>query len=217
MDTLKTRDALPVIECYVDLVEAGGTSSGMGTVLRALSAILKRSPNIETSVLAQRLARLANVPTGHTETTNRTGEAVQILRSLEALHELLSVARSPRLARAVEELIEPLKKFESASTETMLERLRKALSSQDVDPRIAEYVAKLRAAQGDEVAFDRTLSELEKSDVSRESVVKIACEVYASIAKSTSRKAAIAYIRKPHDALVSARRGIKAMGGRSAA
>jgi hypothetical protein len=66
-------------------------------------------------------------------------------------------------------------------------------------------------------AFEQALSELVASKLKRDDVVEVARKVYGNIPKNTSRKAAIRYIRKPHDARLSAKRGIDAMGGRSAA
>jgi hypothetical protein len=59
--------------------------------------------------------------------------------------------------------------------------------------------------------------ELASSNLKREQVVAIASSVYGRINKGTSRVVALAYIRKPHDAHVIARRGIDASDGRSAA
>ena len=62
-----------------------------------------------------------------------------------------------------------------------------------------------------------TFAEFANSSLKREHVVAVAMSVYGGIKKAISRKGALDYIRKPHDAYMSAKRGIDATGGRSAA
>ena len=63
----------------------------------------------------------------------------------------------------------------------------------------------------------KTFAEFANSSLKREHVVAVAMSVYGGIKKAISRKGALDYIRKPHDAYMSAKRGIDATGGRSAA
>jgi hypothetical protein len=60
-------------------------------------------------------------------------------------------------------------------------------------------------------------AQLAASPLKKEHIVAIAMSVYGGIKKSTPRKGALEYIRKAHDAFTSAKRGIQAEGGRSAA
>ena len=65
-------------------------------------------------------------------------------------------------------------------------------------------------------SFERTFAELADSPLRPADVVEIANAVYGKIKKNSSREAALAYIRRPHDACMNAKRGIDATGGRSA-
>ena len=84
------------------------------------------------------------------------------------------------------------------------------------DPAIRTYIDRLKSGTGTDT-FEEALAELASSSLKREHIVEIARAVYGGIPKNTSRKAALKFIRKPHDAYMSAKRGIDAMGGRSAA
>lgn len=84
---------------------------------------------------------------------------------------------------------------------------------------ILSYVTRLLNAVGSD-SFEQIFSSL-KSDknLSREPLVTIASGVQGGkrpLPSSTTRKAALAIIRKGHDAFMSTRAGIEATGGRSA-
>ena len=98
----------------------------------------------------------------------------------------------------------------------MLEALRRALKPEPPAELIKAFIERLKRDIRTP-AFEQTIAELAGSRLKREQVVEIARAVYGGIPKNTSRKAALKFIRKPHDAYMSAKRGIDAMGGRSAA
>jgi uncharacterized protein with PhoU and TrkA domain len=95
-----------------------------------------------------------------------------------------------------------------------LQAMKEDAVTPEPDPN--EFVGKLKAASGSE-QFERLFRELETSNVRRETIIAIARGMVGRVAASTTRKAALALIRKGHDARMSARRGIEATGGRSAA
>jgi hypothetical protein len=98
----------------------------------------------------------------------------------------------------------------------MLNALRQILLPKKPETEIREFINRLKAEIGSD-RFDQVLSELANSGLKKEHLIEVARGVYGSIPKSTSRKAALGYIRRPHDAFMSAKRGIDATGGRSAA
>ena len=85
-------------------------------------------------------------------------------------------------------------------------------AEQQIDRFIKRLIQESRSA-----SFESVFAELEASALKREHVVSIALSIYGGIKKTTSRKEALGYIRKPHDAYMSSKRGIDATGGRSAA
>ena len=88
--------------------------------------------------------------------------------------------------------------------------------TQKPEKEIREFIHRLKAETGSD-RFDQVLSELANSNLRREHVIEVARAVYGGIPKKTSRKAALGFIRKPHDAYMNAKRGIDATRGRSAA
>lgn len=140
---------------------------------------------------------------------------VNLIPHLDALGNILEASSATDRANAVRLLIKCLS-TDSVYLPPMLEALRRALSRDDTDASVAKFIERLNKDIGSD-AFDHTLGELSASNLKREQVVQIAQKVYGGIQKNTSRRAALAYIRKPHDARTNARRGIDASGGRSAA
>lgn len=140
---------------------------------------------------------------------------VNLIPHLNALENILEASSATDRANAVRLLIKCLS-TDSVYLPPMLEALRRALSRGDADVSVREFIDRLNNDIGSD-AFEHTLRELSVSNLKREQVVQIAQNVYGGIQKNTSRRAALAYIRKPHDARTNARRGIEASGGRSAA
>lgn len=85
-----------------------------------------------------------------------------------------------------------------------------------IDQQIARFVERLKA-DARTPNFESTYAMLVASGLKAEHMVEIARELYGPLKKGTSRKVALEYIRKSHDAFMSAKRGIDATGGRSAA
>jgi hypothetical protein len=104
----------------------------------------------------------------------------------------------------------------STSVLSMLNALRRVLRPEPSGALTKTFIERL-GKDTRTPAFEQTFEELAGSKLKREQVVEIARAVYGGIPKNTSRKAALKFIRKPHDAYMSAKRGIDAMGGRSAA
>lgn len=104
----------------------------------------------------------------------------------------------------------------SGDLTVVLDLLRTAMINETTDPRIEAFARKLKQETGT-AEFERTLSDLKASPLTRLEVVAIAAAVYGPIKKGTSRIGALAFIRKPHDAFVTTKRGLEATGGRSAA
>jgi hypothetical protein len=105
---------------------------------------------------------------------------------------------------------------DSETLPAILNKLRDTMKPAPIEMQVAAFAERLKRETGT-AAFERTFAELKASALKREHVVQVASTVYGRINKSTSRVAALAFIRKPHDASVSTRLGIEATGGRSAA
>jgi hypothetical protein len=148
--------------------------------------------------------------------------AAEIVPHLEALKNTLTAGGLPQArTKDLGLLINLLQNVnydrgESHYLLPMLRVLRRALTPQTPEDAVREFIDRLEAAKGS-AEFERILSELQSSKLKKEHVVEIARMVYGGLPKGLSRKAALAYIRKPHDAYMSAKRGIDATGGRSAA
>jgi hypothetical protein len=150
-------------------------------------------------------------------------DAREVISHLEALGLVQEASKAPKaLTRDLELLVDLLRSGDGGNDDSryllpMLNALRQALMPKPKPERgVREFIERLKAETGSD-RFDQTLSELANSGLRKEDLVEIARAVYGGIPKRTSRKAALAFIRKPHDAYMSARRGIEATGGRSAA
>jgi hypothetical protein len=144
-----------------------------------------------------------------------------VLPHLIALQEAFASEQARSYAVDFKLLINVLRRGDGTNPDSrylshMLDALRRALSVGTADEATAAFIDRLNTARGSD-AFEDVLAELGASKLKREHVVEIARAVYGGIPKSTSRKAALNFIRKPHDAYMSAKRGIEATGGRSAA
>jgi hypothetical protein len=145
-----------------------------------------------------------------------------VIPHLESLADVLEAGRAPAAQRTdLRLLIDLLRggdgsEVDSRYLSSMLNALRQALMPQRPDREIKEFIDRLRAETGSD-RFERVFSELANSRLTKEHVVEVARAVYGGIPKKTSRKAALGFIRKPHDAFIRAKRGIDATRGRSAA
>lgn len=204
------RDVGLAISAYAEGLRVAGAQDPSAW-LRNVARVLCRYDNGQVSDL---LKRGHGSRAGPRASESSGPRSIDLLPHLRALEGVLKTAEAP-LAVDLALLIEFVES-DSGYLESMLEALRKALSSARPDSRVGDVAAKLRSQIGSD-AFEQTLAELDASDLKREQVVDIARAVYGGIPKSTSRKAALKFIRKPHDAYMSAKRGIEATGGRSAA
>lgn len=199
------------VQAYADGLEAAG-AKGPTAWLRKLAAVLCLFENNTVSDLVRRA--LESSHSSFLPPNKGNPRSAEILPHLRALERVLKASDAP-LAADLALLIEFVER-DSGYLEPMLDALRKAFSTTRPDARVGDFVARLKSQIGSD-AFEQTLAELEASALRREQMVDIARSVYGGIPKSTSRKTALKFIRKPHDAYMSAKRGIDATGGRSAA
>jgi hypothetical protein len=139
-------------------------------------------------------------------------------QQIDVVAQLLAAGGAKRdLVKDLKDLASLLRSHcESETLAAVLNKLRRAMQPDPIELQVSSYIERLRRETGTP-AFERTLAELTASSLKKEHVVAIAKSVYGGIKNSTSRIKALAFIRKPHDAYVSTKRGIEANGGRSAA
>lgn len=192
----------------------GAEAGNPATSLRRLADFLG---DFRTCSMSELIARASKIPAPSTRAGGQVPDmmSADVIALLEKLGTTLKHREAISHASDLELLIKLLRR-DSGYFLPMLETLRRALMPIPPEKEIREFIERLRAETGSD-AFEDTLSKLAASRLKREHVVEIARAVYGGIPKNTSRKAAISYIRKPHDARTSAKRGIDAMGGRSAA
>lgn len=202
------------VSAYADGLELAGAPE-LAAQLRTLGAFLREFGNVTVADLAAQIAKLSGCATSLVSKSEDEARFNQLTAHLSALRSILAVSGATKMANQIQ-LLAQVATSDSVYLSDMLNALRRALSAPAGNARAADYIERLKAEIGTE-AFEHTLQEIDASPLKREQVVEIACGVYGGIPKRTSRKAAIEFIRKPHDARVSARRGVDALGGRSAA
>jgi hypothetical protein len=185
--------------------------------LRALGSFLGEFADEDLASLLKRGQRAA-APLRQAANLSPNSAIVKVAVQLEALATILkSAGGQSTFTQGLASLGRLLRAFgESDDLSAILDKLRDATKPEPIEQQIARFVERLKADARTPV-FESTLAELEASALRREHVVAIAKSVYGGIRSSTSRKAALAFIRKPHDAYMSAKSGIDATGGRSAA
>ena len=209
------------ISAYAEALElVSGPERVVG--LRQLAAFLKSFGTLTMAnafELAGDARRYATVAEGANDPNIHVADVISLLNGLR---HILKANHAAEPASDLELLINLLQagdanQCDSAYLAPMLNTLRRAFSGYgSLEQEVAEFITMLKNDIGTE-AFDGRFTNLARSALKREQVVQIATQVYGTIPRSTSRKAALAFIRKPHDAYMSAKRGIDAMGGRSAA
>jgi hypothetical protein len=199
------------IGAYADGLERAGASTPV-KALRMVAGFLREFSDRSMSELAQCKPKMRRGSASGDQDEVLIGDTTPHLKALE------KVARTTNGDAHASDLRLLIKLLgdDSRYLAPMLDALRRAFRREEAVGDAATFIDRLNKDMGTE-AFEQTLSELGNSRLSREQVVRVALAVYGGIPKSTSRKAALKFIRKPHDARVSARRGIDAMGGRSAA
>jgi hypothetical protein len=206
----KTRDALDAYADGLAAANAGSTAES----LRAIAGVLGEFSDKQMSFLVQRSSTLG-LRKVDGSAASRCGEVAE---HVDLLAKILTIGGAKAEAtKDLTSLGRMLRAFpESETLPSALKKLRNVMNSEQPEQQIDEYVKLLKKQMGT-AEFDETFGQLAASQLKREHVVAVATSVYGTISKGTSRKDALKYIRKPHDAYMSARRGINATGGRSAA
>lgn len=197
------------ISAYAEGLDLAGASDIAQPMLLVAGFLAEHPPLPDGGRCSQREPSRASAVDAHL-----VAVATRVVQHLRIVERVLRSGGAASSANDLALLIKSLRP-DSVYFGQMLEFLKKALLAGS-PLEVAEFARRLRSEVGSE-AFEHTLVELDSSGLKREYVVEIARAVYGAIPKNTSRKAALKFIRKPHDAYMSAKRGIEATGGRSAA
>jgi len=212
---VKLSQTKRTIDAYADGLKAAGADPASAS-LRAIASLLGEFPDEQMSNLVRRGSKAVTGTVAQTGAGNRA--SANAVAHLDRLAEILSAGGAKR--ESVKDLItfrKLLSRFDESETlSAILGKLRDAMKPEPVEQQIDRFIKRLKEETGS-ASFDHTFAELTASPLKREHIVAIAMAVYGRIGSGTSRKRALDFIRKPHDAYVSAKRGIEATGGRSAA
>jgi hypothetical protein len=205
----------PILDSYASGLRQANAHS-VATGLEALSSLLGEFGDVPMATFVAR--GTASITAIAIPNAGNRAELSQLAEQVELLGELLGSAGAKLdHMKDLRDLAVLLRRHgESENLTSVLEKLRLAMQPEPIELKISSYIERLRRETGTS-AFERTLAELTKSPLKREHVLAIAKSVYGGIKSNTSRIKALAYIRKPHDAYLSTKRGIDANGGRSAA
>jgi hypothetical protein len=211
---------LDVIGDVLRVYAAALDGTGAGEAAWALRLICDFTSDYSKATVAELVSQVRLLDGTHPSASDGRIRA-QLDLTLSALRHLNRLLTSAKASSAVrndiEQFIDLLATHgDSGDLVLVLTRLRTAMNHVQADPRVEAFAKKLKQETGS-ADFERTFAELKASPLTRQEVVEIAGYVYGHIKKSTSRIAALSYIRKPHDAYLSTKRGIDATGGRSAA
>lgn len=208
------------ISAYADGLDTAGATTP-AAALRLVAAFLNEFGTLTTSELIERVSKTSQL--AGTSGSGSLGEPTiaDVLPHLAGLERVLRAGCAETAANDVTSLLKLVGQHwcespKNTSVISMLNALRRLLKSGPPEELIKTFIGRLRNDTRTP-AFEQTFAELVGSKLKREHIVEIARAVYGGIPKNTSRKAALKFIRKPHDAYMSAKRGIDAMGGRSAA
>ncbi|MGO9474732.1 MAG: hypothetical protein ACLPWS_15240 [Rhodomicrobium sp.] len=185
--------------------------------LRALTLLLDQFADEQMSTFLDRAQKSANEIAKGSIIHSQLCSAGEVSKQLEILLAILGAAKiQPNNKNDLKALVTFLHSFsESEKIAPVLDKLGEAMKPKPIEQQIAEFTERLEKETGTPV-FEQTLAELSASALKREHVVEIAQSVYGQVRKNTSRKAALDFIKKPHNAYITAKRGIEATGGRSA-
>lgn len=213
---MKFSQTKQTIDAYADGLQAADAGAAIAG-LRVIASFLGEFPNEHMSTLARRGSKTGLLATSK-PCPSGNSPSVEVAVHLDQLAKVLASggakAESTKDLKSLSNLLRGVRDSETLSA--VLGRLRDAMKPGTIEQQIVGFIERLKRDTGT-ASFDRTFAELADSPLKREHIVAIAMSVYGGIKKSTSRKGALAYIRKPHDAYTSAKRGIDATGGRSAA
>lgn len=210
---MKLSETGRIIHAYVEALKAGGARTSVPP-LEALANFFIEQNRMTMEQFRDRIKRFPE--NGARAPADRANSCKTSAAQLKALKAVLVAGRARPAQIADIELLIELFQGDSVHNLDMLDFLKQIVPPVYAEPRVEDFVVRLRSQMGSD-AFEKTFEELSSSDLKREAVVEIAIGVYGGVPKRTSRKAALNFIRKPHDARMSAKRGINAMGGRSAA
>ena len=213
---MKLSQLKPAVDVFAEALGAAGAQMSASGFL-AIGSFFAEFPEVQVTALVRRGAQLRPTEASSHRSESDISCAVTVAL-LDALAKILELGGAK--AAFVKDLLsfnQLLRGLgESETLSAALDKLRASMRPEPVEQVVDNYIKRLKGEMGT-AAFDRTFAELQASQLKREEVVAIAMSVYGGLKKNTSRKGALAYIRKPHDAHMSAKRGIQATGGRSAA
>jgi hypothetical protein len=214
---MKLSKLKPIFAAYSEAISgAGGIAAA--TRMTSLVQFCSAFPNQTMAALASGSLALSLKPSTADISPPPDLSVEQTVLDLKSLIGLaVTLGVKSEFQRDLELFSEFLQPFrESETLATVLEALRLAMTPPTAEHLVDKFIQRLSRESGTP-EFEDTWAELSASSLKQDHMVAIAMSVYGGIKKGTSRKAALAYIRKPHDAYVSAKRGIDATGGRSAA
>jgi hypothetical protein len=202
---------------FAEALEAANAPPA-AAALATLASFLDRFADKQMSALAQCKSKISHSSAVATSVNVDLPTVAEVALHLDCLAKVVaSTGTNAALKKDLAVLSSLLRLTgESATLATALEKLRSAMEPQPVEEQIAGFIERLKKEMGTPT-FENTFAELAASPLNREQVLTIAMSVYGGIKRSTSRRGALEYIRKSHDAHMSAKRGIEATGGRSAA
>jgi hypothetical protein len=203
-----------MVKVLADGMKAAGAVSASASLFSIASFLSEFSSQQMATLVLQgsKVAPLTTESTGSDILCDQAAAHLDLLANV-----LTSGGGKSEAIKDVKSLAKLLRSLgESETLLAALDRLRDAMMPKPIDQQITDFIERLKKEKGTP-AFERTFAELKNSQLKREHVVAVATSVYGSIKKSASRRAALEYARKPHDAYMNARRGIEATGGRSAA
>ena len=210
---MKLSQTWKPIDAYADGLQAVDASAAADG-LRTLASFLGEFSRQQMSTLVECGSKVVVRPTV-TPCTSGKSAAAQVAAHLDLLAKVLaSGGAKAEYTKDLANLGKLLRGF--AESETLAGVLGKLRDAMKPEQQIVRFIERLKASSRTP-DFETTLAELAASPLKREHVVAVAMSVYGGIKKGTSRKEALDFIRKPHDAYVSTKRGIDATGGRSAA
>ena len=186
-----------------------------GGSLDRLADFLKTFGSRQMSEVAQALARPSR-----TQDTNKRSEpdvsCTVVAEHLYAVSVVLAAANARATKIADLKLLAKLIGTESCDLSSALVKLRVAMTPPQAEQIVEEFIKQLKTDARTE-RFEQTWADLKASGLKVAHMLSIARQVYGPVPASTSRDKALKFIRRPHDAYMSTKRGIDAMGGRSAA
>ena len=206
-----------IIDAYAEGI-AAADARPFAEALRTIVAFLAEFSSEPMSVLVERGSQDHTTCGAAQPTASATCSAAQTAAQLNHLACILAAgsAKADHI-KDVMALSNVLHQFgESETLSAAINRLRDAMKPEPRHEQVDSFIQLLKRETGSS-AFETTFARLAQSTLKREDVVNIAKSVYGGIKSNTSRKGALDYIRKPHDAYNSAKKGIDATGGRSAA